>query len=114
MVGHMLVVFIALVLTAACSNFLAPVDPAEAPFIRGVITAHDAEWGFLVEAQPAEASEVEAAWVRSDKETRVQQAGSGPVVWESLSEGQTVSVWIEGAVMESLPVKVVAERVVIE
>ncbi len=105
---------VAVVLTAACSNFLAPVDPAEEPFIRGVITAHDSEWGILVEAQPLEASTVEAAWVRSDKNTTVHRAGAGGVVWESLSEGQSVSVWIKGAVMESLPVKVVAASVVVE
>lgn len=111
-----IVSFVVLAFIAACAQPTAPaVEPhaltaSTEPFIRGVITAEQ-QGGFLVEVRPAGTYKVDIAVVRADEETKVQPAG---VKWESLAVGQTVSVWIKGPVMESLPVQVIAETVVVE
>ena len=114
------ILLVALALVAACAQPTAPgAEPftstaSTQPFIRGVITAVDPQRGFRVEARPAGAYEVDVAIVRADEATKIQRAGAGDAKWESLMAGQTVSVWIRGPVMESLPVQVIAERIVVE
>ncbi|HEY0023282.1 MAG TPA: hypothetical protein VGB24_10245 [Longimicrobium sp.] len=96
--------------TAGCGESTAPERDA---YIRGMVTQTDGPSGAVLVKAADPAARVDAAWVRLNERTRVERK-SGELRAEVLTIGETVSVWTTGVEMRSLPVQVVAARVVIE
>lgn len=91
--------------------------PEHAPDIRGVVTSDAAE-RILVEAEPGSPSGGPKALVRIEPHTRIFMRSGGGAPEEAVAgavrAGQTVSVWYSGPILESYPVQVTAEAVVID
>ncbi len=95
------------------SHRTGPDQPAEAPDLRGTITARTAE-SIRVEAVPDEQSGSDKAMVRLTSNTRIEGADGRQLAPEALAVGQRVGVWFTGPVAESYPVQGEARRVVVE
>lgn len=87
--------------------------PSTAADIRGVIT-HRSDDRILVEENPDEQSGSAKASVRLHGGTTVLRRAGGAATAADLRQGQTVSVWFDGPVMESYPVQTSGGTVVIE
>jgi hypothetical protein len=101
---------LAVVLAAGCGESTAPETDA---YIRGTVTQTDGPSGAVLVQATDPAARVESAWVRVNDQTRVERK-SGELRAEVLTMGAMVSVWTTGVEMRSLPVQVVAARIVIE
>ena len=111
MVRRLVLMLVAVVLaTAGCGQSTAPETDA---YIRGMVTRTDGPSGAVLVESIDPAARVESAWVRVDWRTRVEQK-SLVLRAEGLAVGEIVSVWTTGVEMRSLPVQVVAARIVIE
>ncbi|HEY0038758.1 MAG TPA: hypothetical protein VGB66_18825 [Longimicrobium sp.] len=101
---------LAVVLAAGCGQSTVPETD---PYIRGTVAQTDGPSGAVLVQATDPAARVDAAWVRVDGRTRVERK-SGELRAEVLTIGEMVSVWTTGVEMRSLPVQVVAARIVIE
>ncbi len=110
MVRRLVLMLMAVVLVASCSESTSPATDA---YIRGVVTQTDGPSGSMLVKATDPAARVDAAWVRVDARTRVERKG-GELRAEVLTIGEMVSVWTTGVEMRSLPVQVVAAPIVVE
>lgn len=110
MVRRLVLMLLAVVLAAGCGQSTAPETDA---YIRGVVTRTDGPSGAVLVQATDPAARVESAWVRVDERTRVERK-NGVLRAEGLALGEIVSVWTTGVEMRSLPVQVLAARIVIE
>lgn len=92
--------------------------PAEAPSIRGTITAITTGGSGIgtirVEENPNEQSGSAKASVTLKPETGIWLPDGRPGIFADLRSGQAVKVWFTGPVRESYPVQADASAVVIE
>ncbi|WP_331025988.1 hypothetical protein [Longimicrobium sp.] len=106
----MVLMLMAVVLAAGCGQSTAPETDA---YIRGTVTQTDGPSGAMLVKAADPAARVESAWVRVNDRTRVERK-SLVLRAERLALGEIVSVWTTGVEMRSLPVQVVAARIVVE
>jgi Protein of unknown function (DUF3221) len=85
---------------------------SEAPSIQGTVT-QKSPGRILIEEEPLDSSRSAKASVRLTSSTRVLRGGE-PARTEDLREGQRVSVWFDGPVLQSYPVQATASAVRIE
>lgn len=83
-------------------------------FIRGSITEVGAPWGNLVVGEPGTDYRIDRAFFRVSAETKVQRADGTAAGAADLRVGSKIRLWITGPIMESYPVQVYADRIVIE
>jgi len=91
--------------------------PLGEPFLSGQVTSVVPSGSaviVLVEQRPGVADAGEKALARVDDVTVVRLLNDQPGTYRSVSTGQWVRVWFEGAVSESYPVQGLAARVVID
>jgi hypothetical protein len=83
-------------------------------FIRGTITETNNAWGYIVKAASnARNTEPSAAFTLAS-DVVIRRADGSPASKADLQVGKTISVWITGIVLESLPVQVTAKTIVID
>lgn len=103
---------------AACQrDSLTPADLAtlsDPYFIRGSITEVGAPWGNLVIGQPGTDYRTDRAFFRVSAETKIQRADGTSASAADIRVGRQIRLWITGPIMESYPVQVYADRIVIE
>lgn len=102
----------------ACVDFSSPqpeliIDPVEHPFIRGDVTAIDTSRGVLVEGEGNTGAE-KSAYVRLTPTTSVWWKLASTASTTDIVVGRSVTVWIDGPVLDSLPQQVTARVVVID
>src|SRR5688572_6035055 len=111
-------VLAAVVVIAACGRNSEPTGVAgltsEPYFIRGNITSANPPWGFLVEGQPGTSYQVTTARFTVGENTVYRRADGSAATADDLRVGTAIRLWITGAIMESHPVQVRAEIVVID
>ncbi|MGH7628227.1 MAG: hypothetical protein ACREOF_02345 [Gemmatimonadales bacterium] len=95
------------------SHRTGPDQPAEAPDLRGTITARTGG-SIRVEAVPGEESGSDKAVVRLTPNTRIETANGERLAPGALAVGLRVGVWFTGPVAESYPVQGDGRRVVVE
>jgi hypothetical protein len=108
--------FTAFLLLGACGPEDAGMDariPAEAPYLRGVITAIDGA-EVRIEENPAEATASAKAILRLTPETDILWRSGEHAEATDLRLGARVSAWTRGPVLESYPVQGTAGTLVIE
>lgn len=110
MVRRLVLMLVAVVLATSCGQSTAPQTDA---YIRGTVTKTDGPSGAVLVQATDPAARIDAAWVRMDERTRVERKGDA-LRAEVLTIGEIVSVWTTGVEMRSLPVQVVAARIVVE
>lgn len=88
--------------------------PADAPSIRGMVTAREAPDRIRVEADPAVASGSDKAVVALAPATRIVHRDGRTGAVSDLGVGREVSVWFAGPVRESYPLQADAGIVVVE
>ena len=108
---------LALLALAACGRDRSATGPAaltsEPFFLTGSITEVGNSWGYRIEGTPGTAYRVNVAYFSVDAKTVIQHAdGSGATAAE-LTVGRGATLWITGAIAESLPVQVGARLIVI-
>jgi hypothetical protein len=106
----------ALALAGACERGRADVDarlPAEAPFLRGVVTAIDGA-DVRIEENPADQAGSPKAVLRLTPETDIFWRSGDQANPSDLRLGTRVSAWTRGPVMESYPVQGTAGTLMIE
>ena len=82
-------------------------------FIRGTITKTGQPWGTLVTGEGSPRYPVSAAYFSIDSTTLIQRADGTAASAADLTVGTQVTVWITGAIAESLPPQVGARLIVI-
>lgn len=113
---------VAALLAMACGGCVVAPDasgrhagiPADAPSIRGVVTAREAPDRIRVEADPAVVSGSDKAVVALAPTTRIVHRDGRSGAASDLGVGREVSVWFAGPVRESYPVQADAGTVVVE
>jgi len=110
MVRRFVLMLLAVVLAAGCGQSTEPETDA---YIRGTVTRTDGPSGSVLVQATDPAARVGSAWVRVDDRTRLERK-SLMLRAEGLALGEIVSVWTTGVELRSLPVQVVAARIVIE
>jgi len=93
------------------AHLAASTDPY---FIRGSITEVGAPWGNLVIGQPGTDYRTDRAFFRVSAETKIQRADGTSASVADIRVGRQIRLWITGPIMESYPVQVYADRIVIE
>ena len=83
-------------------------------FIRGSITQVGAPWGNLVVGEPGTDYRTDRAYFRISAETKIQRADGTSASVADIRVGRQIKLWIIGPIMESYPVQVHADRIVIE
>ena len=103
---------------AACGRSSDPTGVAgltsEPYFIRGNITSATHPWGFLVEGQPGTSYRVTTAHFTVAENTVYRRADGSAASAADLRVGAGIRLWITGIIMESHPVQVRAEIIVID
>jgi hypothetical protein len=104
---------------AACGN-----DPAapgslaaranEPFFIRGAIAETGHPWGTLVRGEGSSRYPVTAAFFTIQPATVIERVDGSPASAADLAVGKRITVWITGAIAESLPPQVGARLIVID
>ena len=83
-------------------------------FIRGTIRSSDHPWGFFVEGQPGTSYRVTSAHFTVGPNTIIRRADGSAATAADLQVGREIRLWITGVILESLPVQVSAQIVVID
>jgi hypothetical protein len=83
-------------------------------FIRGSITEVGAPWGNLVVGEPGTDYRTDRAFFRISSETKIQRADGTSATAADIRVGRQIKLWITGPIMESYPVQVHADRILIE
>jgi hypothetical protein len=107
---------VAVSFSGGCDREGAEMDarlPAEAPFVRGVVTAIDGA-DVTIEENPADQSGSPKAVLRLTPETDIFWRSGDQANPSDLRLGARVSAWTRGPVMESYPVQGTAGTLVIE
>lgn len=83
-------------------------------FIRGTITETAHPWGYLVKATGGGTSREPSAAFTVSSATVIKRLDGSPASKADLQTGRTISLWITGIILESLPVQVEAKSIVID
>ena len=110
---------VAPVVLAGCGRGTTGPDAAAALFdgnyfIRGTITETAHPWGYLVKATGGGSSREPSAAFTVSSATVFKRRDGSPATKADLRTGRTITLWITGIVMESLPVQVEAKSIVID
>ena len=104
-------------------GLIACARPATAPkaavlsddfFIRGTIVQVDAPWGFLVRGVSGTEYQVDRAFFTVHSGTEFRRRAGGNASVNDLTVGREISLWITGPIMESYPVQVSAQLIIVE
>jgi hypothetical protein len=103
---------------ASCGGNSEPTGVAaltrEPYFIRGTITSANHPWGFLVEGQPGTGYRVTSAHFKVGPNTVYLHADGTAAAAADVQVGRGIQLWITGVIMESYPVQVEAQIIVID
>jgi hypothetical protein len=102
---------------AGCSKQATEPDAALAAepfFIRGPIARAGDAWGYLVKGEPGTDYRVDQAYFTVGTDTELRHRDGSSASAADLAAGRVISLWITGPIMESYPVQVRAERIVID
>lgn len=107
--------FVILILAYGCASPVPPTNDKATggPDIRGTITRVAGDT-LVVEENPSEQSGSLKANVEVTESTLVRTSAGGPMTRSGFREGQIVSVWFTGRVLESYPVRATAEKIIVE
>ncbi|HUQ80827.1 MAG TPA: hypothetical protein VM076_06810 [Gemmatimonadaceae bacterium] len=83
-------------------------------FMRGTITETGHPWGYLMKATSGGSSKEPSAAFTVSSETVIRRLDGSPASKADLQPGRTISLWITGIILESLPVQVEAKSIVID
>ena len=114
---HVIARIAALLFLVSCVATPPPPSPAVSrgdaePYIRGTIT-NVTESGVMIEEKPDERSGSAKAMMRIVDATQIVSSDGRVLGRADLRNGQTVSAWTTGQVMESYPVQATASRIVV-
>jgi len=116
--ARLALVFAASAPLASCERNSEPTGVAaltsEPYFIRGTITSANHPWGFLVEGEPGTSYRVTSAYFRVGPNTVYRHADGTAAVPADVQVGRRIQLWITGIIMESYPVQVEAQVVLID
>jgi hypothetical protein len=105
------------VASAGCHNAGEPDAAAaltnEPFFIRGEITDTRHPWGYRVQGQPGTSYRVTDVVFRLTDNTVIRRADGSSASAADLVVGKNITLWIDGAIAESLPPQVGARLIVI-
>jgi hypothetical protein len=82
-------------------------------FIRGEITDTGHPWGYRVQGQPGTNYRVTDVVFRLTDNTLIRRADGSAASAADLVVGKTITLWIDGAIAESLPPQVGARLIVL-
>jgi hypothetical protein len=83
-------------------------------FIRGSVTEVGKPWGTLVTGEPGTSYKIDKAYFRVTPATQVVRADGSAATIADVKVGTKITLWIAGPIMESYPVQVSAQRILIE
>jgi hypothetical protein len=83
-------------------------------FITGSITQTGHPWGYLVRGEPGTSYRVNEVFFTVNANTVIRRADGGPATPADLTVGRAISLWITGAIAESLPPQVGARLIVLK
>ena len=87
---------------------------SEPYFIRGTIASANHPWGFLIEGQPGTSYTITSAHFTVGENTVYRRADGSAASAADLRVGSPIRLWITGPIMESYPVQVRAQIIVID
>jgi hypothetical protein len=83
-------------------------------FIRGSVSEVGKPWGNLVTGEPGTSYKTDRAYFRITPETEFVRADGSAATVADVKVGTKITLWITGPIMESYPVQVAAQRILIE
>ena len=104
----------------ACAN---TTDPARVPgnpltaepyFLTGTITQVGDSWGYRMKGEPGTSYRVNEAYFTLAPNARILRADGTAATETELTVGRSITLWITGAIAESLPVQVGARLIVLK
>lgn len=110
-----------LLAVAACGS--TNTDPASARadiptnepfFLTGTITEVGHPWGYRMKGEPGTSYSVNEAFFTLAPDAVIQRADGAAASAADLTVGRAITIWITGAIAESLPVQVGAKLVVLK
>ena len=110
----LLVIPIALTGCGRDGNAPEPAAALNEPFfIRGAITETGQPWGYRVKGEPGTSYRVTDVFFTVQPGTLIQRADGSAATASDLVVGRSITLWITGAIAESLPPQVGARLIVI-
>jgi len=102
-----------------CHRETETTDPAAALtnepfFITGSITQTGHPWGYLVRGEPGTSYRVNEVFFTVNANTLIRRADGSPATAADLTVGRAISLWITGAIAESLPPQVRARLIALK